>query len=298
MNSSLQEKIEYGYSFNLRHYLAATARIIAANALPIIGFTLLLTILQSIIGLLPIVGYLFNNLILIPIGAAGFFIVAQKTHAAEKVPFSSFFEGFKRVGNLAAFHFTFGLFILGFLLTIVHFITISGEELNIYSVLQLGQMPWAELFEKTKGFVVIVLVLIALLVLYVLYGLTYALVLFQKMDFWTAMVHSRQLIQKKLGAFTLLYLIYLLLTCALIWAFHRFAWTGLQQLAFPPKDPLAAFNVDFMGQIKDILKQTFLQLCCYNAILTFLQPFFYTFLYTIYADIVSQEGEETLEMEV
>ncbi|MEY4904156.1 MAG: hypothetical protein RLZZ292_1971 [Bacteroidota bacterium] len=297
MNSSLQEKIDYGYSFNLRHYLAATARIIAANALPIIGFTLLLTLLQSIIGLLPIIGFFINNLIVIPVGAAGFFIVARKFDTGEKASFGSFFEGFKRLGSLAAFHFTFGLFMLGFLLTVVHFVSISGEELNMYSVLQLGQMPWAELFEKTKGFFVIVLVLIALLALYVFYGLTYALVLFQKMDFWTAMVHSRQLIQKKLGAFMLLYLIYLLLTCVLIWVFHRLAWTGLQELAFPPKDPTATIGLDFMSQIKDLLKQYFLQLCCYNAILTFLQPFFYTFLYCIYADIVRQEVEVEVEME-
>ncbi len=94
----LNESLENGYTFRLNYYIQRAWDLFKLDAGIYIGMLFFFWFIYMFASLLPFVGF-FAGALLVPY-SFGFFLTAQKNDRGENQTFSSFFDGYKKGGEL------------------------------------------------------------------------------------------------------------------------------------------------------------------------------------------------------
>ncbi len=207
--------IAEGIDFKFGDYISRGFEIFKKEAGLFIGFTVVFFILSMVIGLIPFVGPVANNLVISPALTVGFYLVARKLDIGQGAEFGDFFKGFDFTGQLVIATIVKSL-IIG--LTFIPFALIFWKY---------GWVEWYMEIIKNPGTpptdypefppLWSLLLLLPTIFLSVIYAWTYLFIAFYKMQFWDAMEASRKLIAKNwLTIFAFLLVVGLILFAGLL----------------------------------------------------------------------------------
>ena len=203
-NQHLKKILEEGYEFKFGQYISQGFSLFGKNVGGFVVFGLLAGLIIMTVGIIPILGDLLSNLILLPALTVGVYLVANKIEKRIPTDFNDFFKGFDFVGQLAL------VALVSSMITIVA--TIPFGIAN-WSMIEWGMGVFENPFEieyQLEDFpgvpVWTWLMLIPSIYLAVSYSWASMFVVFHKMNFWDAMETSRQFITQK----WLIYFIFLI----------------------------------------------------------------------------------------
>lgn len=199
----IQQIIFEGYEFKMRDYIEKGINLFQKNMGNYVGFILLSGLMMAMCQVIPILGPMAANLILLPALTAGFYKTSREVERGRPAPFAMFFSGFDQIGAFVVIQIVTGLIILASLIPF------------LVSIFFTGFMSWYfELFSNPEAisdfpgfpFWTLILLLPAFY-LSIAYQFAIPFVVFHKMEFWDAMEASRQIVTKRWLWFFLFYIV-------------------------------------------------------------------------------------------
>lgn len=188
--------INEGSDFKFGDYISRGFEIFQKDMGSFIGFAAIMIVLTMVIGMIPFIGPIANQLVVSPALTVGAYLVARKLDCGEANEFGNFFKGFDYVGQLALATVVMGIIIS---VTLIPFIIVCWQSGLVEWYMELAsnplQDPMALGAPEMPPFWSILLLLPAIY-LGVAYNWTYLFIVFYKMDFWPAMEASRKLLTK------------------------------------------------------------------------------------------------------
>lgn len=189
----LQQIIENGYQFELGDYISQGIDIFKRNIGGFLGYTLLAGLIIIIAMIIPIVNF-FAYFILVPVLYVGYYLVAHRLARGERAEFGEFFKGFDYTGQLALW---FLMMIIAMVIVMIpaiismfgSFIAIANTDpadyadnpFWIYSLI-----PWW-----------VYLFYLPLIYMGVSWRWAPLFIIFNKMNFWDAIVASHRITNKQ-----------------------------------------------------------------------------------------------------
>lgn len=200
-DQKIQQLIDDGYEFEAMAYIREAWSIFRKEPGSFIGFFLVFMVISGVAGLLPLyIGPLVNYLIIAPVGAAGFYLVAHMIKRGESFTFSDFFKGVEYVKPLALMSLVlYGIYILLFspsLISLYQTGVIDWYREILQNPFQVSEDLTVPPFSRNN---VLILLLNFLPLLYVQVAYMWAphFIIFYKKGFWDGLETSRQLITRK-----------------------------------------------------------------------------------------------------
>ncbi len=180
--------------FKFGDYIGRGFEIFQKDMGSFIGFAVIFLILVSVIGMIPFVGSVANQLVVSPALTVGMYLFANKLARGERPDFATFFKGFDFTVQLALAAVVIGLIIGVTLIPFGYLIYKSGW---VEWYMEVGQNPGTPLpdfpdFPPVWSF----LLLLPAMFLSIAYAWTYLFIAFFRLEFWDAMEASRRLLTK------------------------------------------------------------------------------------------------------
>ncbi len=207
LEQNIENLLENGYTFSTGDYISEGFDLFKRNAGLFIGFMILSFFLSLIAGAIPKIGVFLNSLVISPILAVGYFIVADKIKRNRDYDFGTFFEGFQHA---------LPLILATIIMTIIFIIAFSPSLYSLYNsgifdfytaILENPlDIPDFDPIFSSNALTVLVLNSLIIWFLIVCYTWTTHFIVFYGLDPWSAMEASRKIIMKRWFAVFGLYL--------------------------------------------------------------------------------------------
>lgn len=212
MTDWLKRKVDHllaeGYDFPVAGFLSRGLELLRMRFWHFVGFALLVFIINTVVGFIPVLGFVATTFVLGPALNAGFFLFAERLdREPESAEFPLFFRGFDYVAPLALYTLVYlAILLLAFFPSLLA-MGASGLFEYIWDLLRnpLDEPDLLPDFSTTTILILFINLLFLLLVV-VAYWWTPLFIVFHQMPFWDAMEASRKLVARQLGSHVLLFL--------------------------------------------------------------------------------------------
>lgn len=192
--AKIERIIAEGINFKFGDYISQGFDIFKKEAGLFIGFTAVFFVVSMVIGLIPALGSVANQLIISPVALVGIYLVSRKLDIGEQVEFGDFFKGFDFVKQLALAALVIGLIVLVTLIPFGLMVWKQGWGEWYMDILQNPSTPPADHPELPPVWTY--LLLLPAMFLGTCYTWTYLFIINFQMDFWNAMEASRKILTK------------------------------------------------------------------------------------------------------
>ncbi len=302
MQEHISYKIQNNYTFRFGQYLKKSFELIRKEMPLFLGFSALFAVITTLLPLIPILGGLASTFFIIPVLSAGYFFAAHKIDNGEKVVLKDFFAGFKIVKPLALINLSLLIFLIFAGLTTIYLLSESTSLMSLPSEI-LSMSNKIENFSDLpvkQILIALSLIVIAPSLLFGIYILSVPFLLFENIDFWTAMQSSRAVALKKVFYLLLVVLLGSIIFYAIQYGlFFAMSAASVAKVSIEEgaTETLEAQNIKdlLMPSIKLMGKILLFQ--GFSKVISFLLlPFYYCFVYAFYKDIVSENDVFEEEM--
>jgi len=192
--AKIERIIAEGTNFRFGDYISRGFDIFQKDMGSFIGFTAIFIVLTMVIGFIPFIGTIANQLVVAPALTVGFYLFANQLDKGERPEFGTFFKGFDFVGQLALGALVMGL-IIGVSLVPIGIVFWKYGWSEWY--MELMQNPASPPdFRPDLPPVWSFLLLLPAIFLAVAYAWTYHFIALYRLEFWDAMEASRKLLTK------------------------------------------------------------------------------------------------------
>jgi hypothetical protein len=292
MQENINYKISNNYTFRFGKYLKESIAIYKKEAALFLAFSMFYAIASAVLPLVIFFGGLANNFFISPVLAAGYFFVVHKVSNQEKVQFKDFFGGFKTLKSLALINLSLLIFMIFAALTTC-FLLSQSESLTSLPQELINMSNSVRSFKDLPIKPILIVVSLLILVpsvIFAAYILSVPFLIFEKVDFWTAMKTSRAIALKKI-----FYLSIIVLFAGLFYYTIEYGLVISLNLGFNQvntEDILSLEQAQSNAEtvlpiIKRIGKFVLFQAIS-KAIIFPLLPLYYGFIYAFYKDLTSQ----------
>jgi uncharacterized membrane protein len=193
-SAKIDKIIRDANDFRVGEYLSRGFGLFQKDLGGFIVFTLVFIIISMVIGVIPFVGSLANSLVVGPVAAAGFYLVARRLDRGEAAEFGQYFKGFDYAGKLVLAALATSI-ISG--LAFIPFIMAVWDPSWVEWYQEIIQNPGQPLPEvPVLPPLWSLLLLLPVVYLAIAYSFTYHFIIFHGLDFWPAMEASRRLLTK------------------------------------------------------------------------------------------------------
>lgn len=142
--------LEKGYDFRIGDYVSRGFEIFRQDAWPMIGFTLLLVLINVVLAVIPIIGSL-ASIAINPALGVGLIIYANRVANNQERSFNTFFEGFNHLGQLIIAGLLVGIFtMLGMFLLILPGIYLAVAYSFVSPLIALGGLEFWPAMETSR----------------------------------------------------------------------------------------------------------------------------------------------------
>ena len=193
LNKQIQEKIDYGYFFNLSKYVEQGFYLFKRNLSGFVAFTILFLLIQMTAGNLG-GAMAFVFLLAAPALHVGWYYVAHKVHNNQTTEPLDFFKGFQEWGRLMGMY----LIMVGVFLLLILPVFGAMAKAAIGSeggIEEVESLTFVQMLDHLPSWAF--LVILPMIYLTVIWRWAPLFIIFYKMDAWQALETSRKLINKK-----------------------------------------------------------------------------------------------------
>ena len=192
--AKIERIIADGINFKFGDYISRGFEIFQKDMGSFIGFTVIFFVLSGVIGLIPFIGSIANQLVVAPALTVGVYLFANKLDRGERPEFGTFFKGFDFTAQLALAALVMGLIMVVTLIPFGLIIWKSGWVEWYTAVVANPGTPPTDFPDLPPSWSF--LLLLPALFLGIAYAWTYLFIALYKLEFWDAMEASRRLITK------------------------------------------------------------------------------------------------------
>ena len=259
---------------------------------------MLASLINFLISLIPVAGNLISGFWVAPSLSAGFLVVAHQISNGKIPQFAQFFDGFKKMRSFALVNLTMLIYAFFFIGTAVYLVTELSTKAGIAQELMAIYQKLTTVDEKPIKIILILSFFVILLpiAMLALFTLTSPFIIFENMDFWEAMQNSRKLVARKLIYYTLIFFLIIGLIIGLTFGIP--AYILLPLLNVNEDSSMQQSGINGILSLTELLnfssfKSIAILLCIGllpRLVMAFFIPFFYTFIYAIYKDMVTESN--------
>ncbi len=206
MYTKINQLLEEGYTFSISKTISKAWQVAKSSWASYLGFFLVFMLMTLITFVIPFIGIFIVYLVIYPAFIGGFALYTERKLHGQPVDFSTFFDGFKFLGQLIPYLLL--LYVFQLIASIPIFIVLA--KMGMFEMMQAGfsgdiesmQTTMMSMFMYAYSGTSILLYLLGLVLsiaVLILYWWAPYFILFHGMGFWQAMESSRKLVLKKIG---------------------------------------------------------------------------------------------------